>query len=40
MKKAGKGKKGKKIVTDLDSFNATESAPIKTSEKDIDHKPE
>jgi hypothetical protein len=38
MKKGGKGKKGKKIVTDLDSFNAAEQAPIKTSEKDIDHK--
>lgn len=38
MKKGAKGKKGKKIVTDLDSFNAPETAPIKTSEKDIDHK--
>ncbi len=41
MKKGGKGKKGKKIVTDLDSFNAAEqSQQIKTSEKDIDHKPD
>jgi hypothetical protein len=32
-----KGKKGKKIVVDLDSFKAQE-AQIKTSEKDINHK--
>lgn len=31
-----KGKKGKKIVTDLASFVKTESAP-KTSEKDINY---
>lgn len=33
-----RGKKGKKIVTDLDSFTAAREAPA-TSEKDINHKP-
>lgn len=38
MMKKGKGKKGKKIVTDLDSFNnGSNEQPIKTSEKDINH---
>jgi hypothetical protein len=36
--KKGRGKKGKMVVTDLESFNATEQA-VKTSEKDINHKP-